>query len=205
MIDWSKINTKELAIELAKRPDLFDQNGFLSTKELYDLRCKLGAVICVDSAPVRKRADGSIEVMAIRRKTGPYAGKFCLVGGIVKKNSSLEESVRSHLKTDLGVEIESLTSWNQPVCAYQYMHPLPDGSLKNDFIIDPTKDHSIGLVYLIRLKNEVFEFGATSYGGQEVGEIIWFSFENMPSPNEFGYNHDIVFRKCLSLAKILLK
>lgn len=201
MIDWLKISTKELAAELTNRVDLFNEDGFLSSDELYRLRCKLGAVICVDSVPVRKRADGTIEAMAIKRKTGPYAGKLCLVGGTVKKGDSIEESARGHFKTDLGVDIDFLTLWDKPAC----LHQLANGSLKTDFAPDPTKDHVIALVYLVSLKGEKFIFGATPHGGQEVEDIFWFSLDNMPLPEEFGYNNSVVFRKCLLLAKTLLK
>ena len=205
MADLSKISTEELAAELINRPDLFDSGGFLRTNKLYDLRCKLGSVICVDSVPIREGADGSPEVMAIRRKTGPYSGKLCLVGGIVKKGNSIEESVRRHFKTDIGVEIDFIASWEHPACIHQYMRPLPDGNLKTDFAPDPTKDHVIAPVYLVKLKSEAFKFGATPYGGQEAGDVVWFSSKNMPLPEEFGYGHDLVFRKCLSLAKTFLE
>lgn len=198
MFDSSKISTEELASELIKRSDLFNENGFLSTNQLYDLRCKLGVVICVDSVPIRKLNDGSIEIMAIRRKTGPYAGKLCLVGGILKKGYSVEESVRQHFKIDLGVEIDFITPWDRPVCLHQDMRPLPDGSLKTDFAPDPTKDHVIAPVYLVKFRSEAFKFGVTPHGGQEVAGTVWFSLKNMPPSSEFGYDHDLVFKKCLS-------
>ena len=205
MVDLQKISAEELASELLQRTDLFDKDGFLKGDALYKLRCKLGAVVCVDSAPVRKRDDGVIEVMAIKRKTGSYAGKLCLVGGLVKKDSSLEESIRLHFKTDLGLEIDFVTPWDKPACIHQGMRPLSNGGLKVDFIPDPTKDHVIAPVYLVKLKSEKFNFGISPYGGQEVEGVVWFSLEEMPDREEFGYQHDIVFKKCLLLAKNFLK
>ncbi len=208
MADFSKISTEELALELRKRSDLFNESGFLTTSELYNLRCKLGAVICVDSVPIRKTIYeycSLVEVMAIRRKTGPFAGKLCLVGGIIKKGSSVEESVRQHFRIDLGAEIDFITPWDSPVCLHQDMRPFPDGSLKKDFASDPTKDHVIAPVYLVKLRKENFSFGATPHGGQEVADVVWFSLDNMPPAEEFGYNHDIVFRKCLSMKSAIWK
>lgn len=202
-MDWLKVSTKELAVQLMGRQDLFSCCGFLNDTELYQLRCKLGVVICIDSAPVRKRSDGVIEVMAIKRKTGPYSGKFCLVGGIVKKGDSLEESIRSHFRVDLGVEIDFITPWDKPVCLHQYLRPLADGSFKKDFLPDPTKDHVVAPVYLVKLRSEKFTFGITSYGGQEVGDVGWFSSENMPPAEKFGYGHNVVFKKCLERAEEL--
>lgn len=201
MIDWSKISTKELAAELISRMDLFDKEGFLSSDELYRLRCKLGTTICVDAVPVRKKSEGAMEVMAIKRKTGPYAGKFCLIGGILKKDFSIEEGVREHFKNDLGIEIDSITPWNKPIVVCQYQQSSGRESLKDNFLPDPTKDHNIGLVYLVRLKSEEFVFGATSYGSQEVENVLWFSKDAMPPLEEFGYGQGVIFRECLEQAK----
>lgn len=201
MVDWRAASTDALARELAQRPDLFDEGGFLKSQELFRLRCKLGAVVCVDSIPVRSGNDGWVEAMAVRRKTGPYAGKLCLVGGIVKKGMSLEESVREHFRTDLGAEIDFLTPWDHPVTMHQDMPPGTGGILKKDFSPDPTKDHNVVPVYLVKLRGEQFVFGVTRHGGQEVGNIQWFSLENMPNPEEFGYGHDQVFFRGLLRAQ----
>lgn len=199
-MDWRAASTEALAQELAQRPDLFDEGGFLKSQELFRLRCKLGAVVCVDSIPVRQR-NGVVEAMAVWRKTGPYAGKLCLVGGIVKKGMSLEESVREHFRTDLGADIDFLTPWDRPVTMHQDMPPGTGGILNKDFSPDPTKDHNVTPVYLVTFRDSCFVFGDSRHGGQEVENIQWFSLETMPSPEKFGYGHDLVFLKGLLYAQ----
>lgn len=100
--------------EVLRRPgDLFNEKGFLS-REAFALADILSIRCCVDGIAVRRGHAGEIEAMAIRRNTGPFAGKLCLVGGGISKfkgngqwlPESAEEALRRHFKRDLGFEIE---------------------------------------------------------------------------------------------------
>ena len=48
---------------------------------------------CVDMIPVRKRG-GKYEIGLIIRGTGPEAGKYCLLGGIMRKGESVTQAIR---------------------------------------------------------------------------------------------------------------
>lgn len=197
----NKFTSDELAEELIKRDDLFE--GRLLTRALYKLSIELGIQPCVDGVAVRKNGS-EYEALAIRRNTGPFAGKLCSVGGRIFFEESFEQAIRRQFKVDLGCEINLLTPWDRPATVYQFMRPGVDGFVLPNFGPDPTRRHDITLVYIVSLIGDSFTFGHTEHGGQEAASIEWFSLKNMPQANEFGYGQDVYFKKCLLLAEEML-
>ena len=171
----------ELALELRRRNDLVKPNGLL-VKEVWELRTALGAISCVDSFGVSP--DGK-NIFLIKRNTGHFAGKWCLVGGSVALNESLEDAVKRHWQADLGCQV-SIPDWKKPIGAHQHMPRLPDGSMKKDFLEEPTK-HSTGFLYAVTLLGEPQGFGSKE-GGQEASEYGWFTLETLPSRDDFAYD-----------------
>jgi ADP-ribose pyrophosphatase YjhB (NUDIX family) len=201
-IHLSEFTSEELAKELIARADFFE--GPFLLPELYRLSIELGIQPCVDGIAVRKQNDGTIEALAIRRSTGPFAGKLCSVGGRILFEESFETAMRRHFLTDLGSPIDFITPWDKPASVYQFMRPQSDNTVLPDFGVDPTRRHDITIVYLVRLLNEQLTFGTTPLGTQEASDVEWFSLAKMPPLEEFGYGQGVYFKKCLEVAETFL-
>lgn len=187
----NRYSTKELALELQKRGDLINDQGLL-TPELWGLLVALGAIPCVDSFAVRINTSGKTELLAIRRNTGQYTGKFCVVGGVIAMNESIEQAMRRHWTTDLQCEIELLTDWKHPFRMHQGIHPNNGGGIKEEFFPEPSK-HSIAPIYAVKLVTEPAGFGSTIHGGQEASGFQWFTKENLPPAEEFAYGFHYIY------------
>lgn len=183
--DLSRIPIEELLnVVLVRSGELFQEDGMLIFPA-YRLRVKLASVVCADGIPYRHNESGDLELMAIRRKTGPFTGKLCFVGGVIAKGEHIEAAMRRHIETDLGVGIASMKFLFHSEQGSKLHEEDPEG-----WWYEPTKDHNIGITFGIQLASEEFSFGATAYGGQEADRVEWFTKETMPPLKEFGYNHD---------------
>jgi ADP-ribose pyrophosphatase YjhB (NUDIX family) len=210
--DLEAVPTSGLLIEVLRRKhDLLDNEGFLSP-EAFKLADFLGTRVCVDGVPARLNEEGEVELMAIERNTGPYAGQLALVGGgvgRVRENDSwapesLEQALRRHFRVDLGLDIEPLSSWQQPAYIAQDMRPV-DGALEQSFTPNDNSRHLVAARYLVKIvgkENPVF--GTTTLGGQEAAAIAWFSEAAMPPPDAFGYGHRETFEAMFPAARQLL-
>ena len=192
--------TEILAQALVNRVDLVKPDG-LVTPTIFALRLAIGALVCVDAVAVR-RLDGEVQAMAICRKGGPYAGKLCWVGGIIAKQEHIQNAVQRHFRDDLALEVEMLTPWDRPLHIHQDMRPV-NGAVLADFNPEPTKDHNIGLVYLVRIIAGAPRPGTTAYG-QEASGVEWLSANNIPSDDAFAYGSGESFRACLAAAEKIL-
>lgn len=216
----SEFPTEALTAELATRSDLFDERGRLGDGA-FSLADTLGTRVCVDGAPVRLVDDpGSehnrrLELMAIQRGTGPYAGSLCLVGGGVRRVNedghpeSTEEALRRHFRTDLGYEIEPLEGWDRPHHWAQDMRPDDEGEVRPDFTPNPASGHLVAVRFIVTVTDGEQEpaFGSTDVGGQEAVGVQWFTEQDMDrlvhDPG-FGYGHDQTYRKFFPIAARLL-
>ena len=189
-VDLTQVPNENLINELLQRT-LVDENGFVDPVA-WKLRVMLGIIPCVDSIAVRETEHGR-EVLATKRITGPYAGKWCVIGGVISRGESIENALRRHWKIDVGCEINSF-DWRKPDSVHQHT-PLISVS-ENDFLPEPSK-FSIGLFYKVQLLNDPNKYGATKYGGQEVGGYEWFSKETLPSAENFAYGFHELFTQVL--------
>lgn len=199
MINPSQIPTEELARELIRRADLVQPNGLLSP-DVFSLRAKLGPIICTDGIPVRMH-EGILQGGLIRRNTGAYRGKLCIIGGTVALGETLDAALRRHFQTDIGKNFIFLDPLGikRPHAVYQYYgegHTEP-------FLPEPTK-HAIALTYLVSIEDGNFIFGSSEYG-QEASAFEWHSAESCPAAKEFGYQMRNVFLECISGATKFLK
>ncbi|HSX29847.1 MAG TPA: hypothetical protein VLE73_04795 [Candidatus Saccharimonadales bacterium] len=203
-------STQELLGEILKRPDsdMIKPGGFVYGNA-YPLLDKLGTRVCVDGAPVRYNDRGDVELMAILRGTGKFAGKLCLVGGGVQRKEengnevpeSLKEALERHFMTDLGVGVEAVGSWDRPHMLAQDMREV-DGEVRPGFFRNPASRHLIAARWLVKLKGDTenMVFGSTEVGGQEALDTVWFTKDDMPESDAFGYNHDITYRHMFDVA-----
>lgn len=190
----SEINTIELVKELALRTDLLHANGLLPP-ELFQLRAKLGAIVCTDGVPVRMH-EGMLQGGLIRRNTGEYRGKLCIIGGIVALGETLDAALRRHFQTDIGKDITFLDPLGvkRPHGVYQYYGERD----KQAFLPEPTK-HAVALTYLVSIGDDNFTFGSSDYG-QEASAFEWHSANVCPPAEEFGYQTQKVFLECMNEA-----
>ncbi len=195
-MDLKDIKTADLVAELLERKDLVRPDGALD-QLVWKLRVVLGVIICVDCIAIRKNGKGQKEVVAELRNTGPYAGKYCVIGGIVRKGESIEEAVHRHWKVDLGCDITMVTPWNKPRSVHQHCPPNTMGEMKKDFYPEPTK-YSIGLAYAVEVTNETGILGSTVYGGQEASHYTWFTKETLPPPEKFAYGFYALYKEILN-------
>src|SRR3989344_2190168 len=193
--------TEELAAELLKRKDFRGAGGRIPHGQVYELFEKGIPIICTDGIAVRHSSDGEIEAMAIRRNTLDK-GKLCSVGGRIFYGESVEEAVRRHFMSDLGCNIRPLTPWWTPFFVLQ-TRPIAEGP-KKDFGFEPSK-HGVSLYHLVALENEPTKFGSTPYGGQEASGVEWFSLEDFPQDEAFGFGQHLPFRLAFAKAAEILK
>ena len=62
-------------------------------------------------------AENDLQVLLIRRKQAPFAGRWALPGGFVEMNESLEDAAARELKEEVGVErvyLEQLYTFGEP-------------------------------------------------------------------------------------------
>ncbi len=194
------VPTEQLAEELFMRPDLLDRDGVMP-QPLYQLVVKIQPLPCVDGVAVRKNGD-YIEAMAIRRGTGHEKGKWCSVGGRIRRNESIESALRRQFRIDLGCEIEALVPWWQPTTVAQFA-PAEEVKGQEGFSLEYGK-HAISLYYLVRLLGES-RFGTTDFAGQEALGVAWFTLGNLPRREAFGFDQRPRFEACLRAAEELLR
>ncbi len=197
---------------LRRKDELLTAEGWLPQKS-FALADTLGIRVCVDGVPARVNEAGDVELMAIRRNTGPYAGKLALIGGgvgRVEENGewapeSIEEALRRHFEVDLGFDIEPVGSWQSPAYIAQDMRPI-DGEVRPGFTPNPNSRHLVAIRYLVQLNSgrDAPVFGITELGGQEASGVEWLSEKTMPDPTEFGYGHHETYRVMFPIARQLL-
>ena len=199
-IDLSTISTRQLAVELAKRPDLptlVRPDGLLDP-EIWPIRPALGAITCVDSIAVKRR-HSCVYGAVIRRNTGKFSSRLAFIGGVVAKYESYDKAVERHWRDDLNLRVNLLTRWKYPLCAQQY---APQIDLVNQlgFCEDPGK-HATAINYAVLIENEhELRFG-TKIGGQEACALEWHSEETCPPEEEWGYNARTPFLELLNRVK----
>lgn len=215
MSDFSEVSTAALLTELrGRQSELLDDQGML-VDGAYELADFMSIRVCVDGAPARINEDGETEMMAILRNTGRYAGKLCLVGGGVGRvkqsgewvPESIEQALRRHFATDLGYEINPLEGWDKPHFVAQDMRPDADGNILPGFMPNFASRHLIAVRFIVGLENVGNAgpvFGSTERGGQEAAGVQWFTQEQMPSADSFGYNHGVTYDAMFPTAQRLL-
>lgn len=191
-------STRQLAEILAQRSDL-DQlvqpDGRVSGA-VWPLRTKLGAVPCVDGVIVKQDPKtGQLLGGVIRRRTGRFPGKLAIVGGVVGLYQSIEDALKFHYKSDLGIDVELPLGWAHPVCMRQYA-PQMDGRNRNGFSHDPGK-HSYASTHIVTYAgthDQQVVFGVKSGDNQaEASGLEWYSLDTLPIEGEWSYDMSHTF------------
>ncbi len=198
----SGLSTRKLAEVLAKRPDLtatcVNAEGRVDGA-IWPLRKDLGPVACVDGIAMQIN-NGVVEGGVIRRLTGKFPNKIAYIGGVVPLYVSIEEAMRRHFGTDLGLEITLPLGWDHPMFMRQYA-PQEDGHNRSDFCWDPGK-HSYASTHLVVITGDPknITLGSTKEGGQEAGGFEWYSAHTCPPKDEWSYDMRDGFIESLDIA-----
>jgi ADP-ribose pyrophosphatase YjhB (NUDIX family) len=190
------INLKDVPIEvlaqalLSRKKEFFEEGNWL-IPSVFELHKVMGPVVCVDGIPCRLNKDGKMELMAIRRKTGPYPEKLVLIGGTIFKGEDISTSLRRHFMNDFGVEIEMP---KDPFCLTQYKKESDEGWMQ-----DPGKEHVIAPVFFVRIKTD-----KTPHQSLKGDPIEWFSKDSMPADKEFGYINQRVYHNAFRFKELSL-
>jgi len=141
--------------------------GFLP-KETFDLIQRSIPVVCVDLVVLRN--DYS-EVLLVRRKIEPEAGKWCLIGGRMLLGEKLPTTIKRQSQRELGVNVSVVPPFGPNFPAFIDDNPKAD----------PQK-HAVALTYPATIAP-----GSTlNLEGPEFSETAWFKLTRLP---KMGFNH----------------
>lgn len=121
--------------------------------------------VTTDCIIIRKVVDNN-QVLLIKRRDNPFAGKWALPGGFVEDDEDLEDGAIRELKEETGltnVELHQFRTYGTP------------GR-------DP-RGHTISVVYYGIIKNNSIEMTA----GDDAEEAAWFDINQLPP---LAFDHD---------------
>jgi len=160
-------------------------------EELWRKIQKIIPIVTIDVLPINKiEGDGITRVGLILRETADEGKKWCFIGGRLLYGEKLWDGVNRQIKITLGdtVSISKENVHQQPLYVAQYFSYEDD-----EFLRDP-RQHSIGLTYVLNLEGEIKP-------RDEALDFKWFSLNNLPKEDQFGFNHNKLLSKCLELLK----
>ena len=121
----------------------------------------------------------------IRRDTPHQGIRWCLVGGRVYRNESLQTAARRHLIDTLGESIRvKFRHPFEPLLITQYFSVRR----KNE-LYDP-RQHAVALVFPVNVGGEI-------QARNEAREFRWFRVNDLPSPRAFGFGQQHVLQSAL--------
>jgi len=143
-------------------------------------------IACVDVLAVRQHAQEAIRVGLIRRETPHQRERWCLIGGRLALDESLEEAISRELYGALGPGIVfRLPPDPQPVYVAQYFtHRREVGSF------DP-RQHAVGLIFAVQV-------GGAIHAQAEALDFAWFISDRLPPSDEIGFGQEPIIRACLA-------
>jgi 8-oxo-dGTP diphosphatase len=131
--------------------------------------------VTVDIAVVT--TGGRPQVLLVRRKNEPFAGKWALPGGFIDMDETLEESARRELREETGIEVSKL--WQ--VAAYG----------------DPGRDprgRTISVVYLTRVHPRKVK----PVAADDAAAVDWFPLD---APPPLAFDHEAILKRVTSELK----
>ena len=148
----------------------------LLSAEVYALMQKSMPIACVDLIVLRKNL-GKLEILLIKRKIFPEVGKWCIIGGRILKNESIEQTIARQAKRELGVAVQIIRPWSgqEPIGVFNV--PLADA-----------QKHYISLMYPVAIRR-----GVVNELGPEFSEARWFPINKIPRVMGFVHRDQVDF------------
>ena len=142
---------------------------------------------CVDFIPVQKKGN-KYYIGLILRATGPEAGKYCLMGGIIQKGETVSQAIDRHLRKDINIKkfnfYQDIDEFH-PLFVQRYFQKKI--SPLTNYGYDPTKE-AFTPTYLIQIASKPKPM-------QEAKEFVWFSKDQIPPKPLIGYNHSFAIKE----------
>ena len=148
----------------------------LLSPAVYTLVTQSVPIVCVDLVIFRRRGR-LLETLLIKRKISPEIGKWCIIGGRILKNESIEESIVPQAKRELGLTVKILKPWNARKPAGVFNAPWADA-----------KKHYVSLTYPV-----IIVRGAPRAFGPEFSEAKWFAVNRIPARMGFSHREQVLF------------
>ena len=143
-------------------------------------------ITCVDILPLRLLLGDSNTIEAaglIFRETPHQGNRWCLIGGRLGRNESFKEAVSREIYDTLGNELHYTVNEDvQPDFVAEYFSVHRDNKCFDQ--------HAIGLTFCIPMIGEIHPQG-------EAISFRWFKINQLPTPNEFGFQQDRIVAACL--------
>jgi ADP-ribose pyrophosphatase YjhB (NUDIX family) len=147
-------------------------------------------IACVDVLPLRN-AEGSPQEVGLIWRPAPVDQHWCLIGGRILRNESVEEAQQRLLTDSLGPHIRWRSRTNeQPIYVAQYFPHKRAGYPR-----DPRK-HAVALTYVVDLD------GRIEPSGEAAGGFRWFASDSLSSV-DFGFEQGLVVERCLAALRDL--
>src|SRR4051794_9200493 len=143
-------------------------------------------VACVDALPVQTGRDGRITRVGLIHRDTPHQGRrWCLVGGRLWRNESFAEAAAKQIRETLGPGARfTIDPHAQPAHVAQYFtHERETG------LLDP-RQHAVAMVFVVPIAGDIVT------GGEAV-MFRWFTRNELPISEEWGFGQDRVVRACL--------
>lgn len=145
-------------------------------------------IACVDILPIKLDDNLSlISAIGLILRDTPHQGhRWCVVGGRLLREESLEEAITRQLLETLGTNIHFDIPTNiEPTHIAQYFVNRPEQKC-----LDP-RQHALGITYCIPITGQPFAQG-------EAYDFKWFDIHQLPLVNEIGFDQQYLLNACLS-------
>ncbi len=146
----------------------FIKSGLLSNEEWEEVKNKV-PLPHADLVVLKNDETRGQEVLLLKRKTGPWEGTWCLIGGRQRKNESLADLIKRQA-AEIGVEVGVIGPFSPNFPA-----------TVEDRLNQDSEKQATTLVYPVKIVS-----GEVVAKSEEVGELKWFPIGNLPS----GINPD---------------
>lgn len=117
------------------------------------------------------------QIMLIRRRDEPFAGRWALPGGFVDENESLEMAARRELKEETGVTVKELQQWRA--------------------VGDPGRDPrgwTVSVLFVAVVNSQELIVNA----GDDAVDVAWFPLTQLP---ELAFDHQSLIQQALSTGR----
>ncbi|MCS7464591.1 NUDIX hydrolase [Paenibacillus doosanensis] len=112
-------------------------------------------------------------ILVIRKRLGPYTGKYDLPGGRLEAMESLEQGMIREFREETGYAVQKLH--NIGACDFSVIWKLPNNTVENL--------HHIAILYKVAIDSEETTAPIESFDGQDSDGAVWLALDEVTSNN----------------------